>query len=825
MVTMIMKMSLIVFLYVALTAGLRLWVHTERSVLTFKKRILIGVIYGICAILSTHFGVVYDEMTINVRDAAPLAAGLFFDPVSGIIAGLVGGIERYIAGTYFGVGSYTRVACSISTCLAGFLAAAMNMRIFHGKKPSPFYAFFLGIVTEVFHMYAVLITHRSDMKMAFYVVDTCAKPMMVFTGLSLFFSAIVLYALSGKLKACIQKPKNEDIPISAKFQAWLFICIIFVLTVTFLFSYSVQTRTVLQNTQKTMTINTEDAKTSYKYLRDDYESLQALIKKQTLIMAHAVASAVDYFGGINNMPVEGLESMRDTYVFYEINLIDENGIIVASSNPLNNGFDMASSKQSSAFMGILSGEMAEYAQDFMPIGRDRNISLMYVGVKCSNGMVQVALDRAAMDEYGSEEEYSNLFGNRHIGENGVVYVADESDIIISGDMRGKVIDALGELPDIQKGDAIYFEGDILGAPSYCRFELAEDTGFKFLTVLPKEEVYISRDMAAYETGFADIQLFALVFILIYILVQKLVVNNLDRINHSLTKITKGNLNEVVNVRSTSEFASLSDDINLTVDALKGYIDQAEKRIEEELEFARQIQSAALPSVFELPRTEFGIFALMDPAKEVGGDFYDFFFVDKNKIALVIADVSGKGIPAALFMMRSKTAIKGLAEAGRSPAEIFAKANDTLCEGNDADMFVTAWIGIVDLETGVVKCANAGHEYPAVKRADGKWELYKDRHALALAAMEGMLYREYEIQLGEGDMLYVYTDGVPEAINADEEQFGTDRMLKWLNEDKTNNVRLLLPFIRRRIADFVGDADQFDDITMLGFKFKHKTEVK
>ena len=456
MVTMIMKMSLIVFLYVALTAGLRLWVHTERSVLTFKKRILIGVIYGICAILSTHFGVVYDEMTINVRDAAPLAAGLFFDPVSGIIAGLVGGIERYIAGTYFGVGSYTRVACSISTCLAGFLAAAMNMRIFHGKKPSPFYAFFLGIVTEVFHMYAVLITHRSDMKMAFYVVDTCAKPMMVFTGLSLFFSAIVLYALSGKLKACIQKPKNEDIPISAKFQAWLFICIIFVLTVTFLFSYSVQTRTVLQNTQKTMTINTEDAKTSYKYLRDDYESLQALIKKQTLIMAHAVASAVDYFGGINNMPVEGLESMRDTYGFYEINLIDENGIIVASSNPLNNGFDMASSKQSSAFMGILSGEMAEYAQDFMPIGRDRNISLMYVGVKCSNGMVQVALDRAAMDEYGSEEEYSNLFGNRHIGENGVVYVADESDIIISGDMRGKVIDALGELPDIQKGDAIFY---------------------------------------------------------------------------------------------------------------------------------------------------------------------------------------------------------------------------------------------------------------------------------------------------------------------------------------------------------------------------------
>ena len=248
-------------------------------------------------------------------------------------------------------------------------------------------------------------------------------------------------------------------------------------------------------------------------------------------------------------------------------------------------------------------------------------------------------------------------------------------------------------------------------------------------------------------------------------------------------------------------------------------------MEEELEFARAIQASALPTNFKFPRTEFDIFASMDPAKEVGGDFYDFFFIDMNKLALVIADVSGKGVPAALFMMRSKTAIKGLAETGKSPSDIFEKANDTLCEGNDADMFVTAWIGIIDLTTGKMQCANAGHEYPAIKHKDGEWELLKDKHGLALAAMEGMPFAEYEVQLEEGDKIFVYTDGVPEAINEAEEQFGTDEMLRALNAAKTINMADTLPFIRKRVAGFVGEADQFDDITMLGFEFKHKTEVE
>ena len=208
---------------------------------------------------------------------------------------------------------------------------------------------------------------------------------------------------------------------------------------------------------------------------------------------------------------------------------------------------------------------------------------------------------------------------------------------------------------------------------------------------------------------------------------------------------------------------------------------------------------------------------MKPAKEVGGDFYDFFFVDRHTMALVIADVSGKGIPAALFMMRSKTAIRSLAESGATPDEVLYKANNVLCEGNDAEMFVTAWIGIIDLKTGIMKCANAGHEYPVIKRAGGEYELFKDKHSLPLAAMPDARAKEYELQLNPGDKIFVYTDGIPEAINEQVEQYGTDKMLETLNDVKDMSITNTLPYVYASVRDFKGKADQFDDITMIGFE--------
>ena len=196
MLSMILKMSAVTAIYVVLTV--LIWKFTRKRRITLPIKLGIGVIYGFGAILSTHFGIDYSDMLLNVRDLGPLSAGLFFNPLSGILAGLIGGIERFIAGTYFGVGSYTRIACSVSTCLAGFVAAGMHIFLFKRKKPSAMYAFFMGAVMEVFHMYVVFITHRNDMSMAFYVVKTCSPPMIIFTGLGMVASSIALKVCAGE---------------------------------------------------------------------------------------------------------------------------------------------------------------------------------------------------------------------------------------------------------------------------------------------------------------------------------------------------------------------------------------------------------------------------------------------------------------------------------------------------------------------------------------------------------------------------------------------------------------------------------------------------
>ncbi len=587
MFTMILKMSAVTLSYVALS-GIIWWLTRNRK-LKVTDKIFIGLVYGLCSVASTHYGVDYGDMMLNVRDIGPLAAGLFFDPVSGLIAGLIGGIERFIVGEFFGIGAYTRIACSVSTCLAGVLSMVLALKVFKGKKPSPFYAFFMGAVMEVFHMYVVFGTHRSDMHMAFKVVKTCSIPMIIFTGLGLALSSVLLQVCSGEWKNPFRRKKEEDMPVSARFQKWLFAVISGVIVISFLFTYVLQT--------------------------------------------------------------------------------------------------------------------------------------------------QAANQRA-------------------------VGVADPT------------------------------------------------------------EIFEARDQQAYESGFSYILIFTVMYVLISFLVHKIVVKNIEMINTSLEKITDGNLDEVVGVRNSSEFATLSDDINQTVEALKGYIDAAEKRIEQELEFARTIQESALPTNFVFPnRNEFELFATMDPAKEVGGDFYDFFFVDTDKVALVIADVSGKGIPAALFMMRSKTAIRTYAQTEGSPAEVLFKANNALCEGNDAEMFVTAWIGIIDLKTGVMKCANAGHEFPVIRRVDGDYEYIKDKHTPPLATMEGIKPKEYELEIGVGDEIFVYTDGIPEAINEKEEQYDADRLLVALNKTKDKSLTQILASVREDVRIFVGEADQFDDITMLAFRYK------
>lgn len=322
----------------------------------------------------------------------------------------------------------------------------------------------------------------------------------------------------------------------------------------------------------------------------------------------------------------------------------------------------------------------------------------------------------------------------------------------------------------------------------------------------------------------------------YYYVRRILIRPLGTLHHAAMGLVESKMEGLadfrVEVDTGDELEDLADSFQYMVAELNEYIRDlsrvtAEKeRIGAELDVARHIQASMLPCIFPAfpERHEFDIFASMNPAKEVGGDFYDFFLVDDDHLAVVMADVSGKGVPAALFMMISKTLLKSAAQSGLSPKAVLEKVNDQLCENNDAEMFVTVWLGILEISTGKMKCANAGHEYPAIMRKGGDFELFKDKHGFVLAGMEGARYREYELELHAGDRLVVYTDGVPEATNGANTLYGTDRMISALNGARDGSCRQMLEALHRDVDSFVDGADQFDDITMLCIEMKEEAST-
>lgn len=335
-------------------------------------------------------------------------------------------------------------------------------------------------------------------------------------------------------------------------------------------------------------------------------------------------------------------------------------------------------------------------------------------------------------------------------------------------------------------------------------------------------VYSSRFNTMLASTLLAIALIVVIAIQATILLNRLVVLRIDETNASLAKITDGHLNERVTVRSTAEFVSLSRGINQMVGALKETISEVEHRNAQDLATAKAIQESALPREFPpFPQIDkFDIYASMKTAKEVGGDFYDFFLIgesDEPKLGFVVADVSGKGIPAALFMMTAKTQLQNFMEADLPLDEAVNVTNHQLCIGNDAGMFVTAWVGLLDYQTGMLEYVNAGHNPPMIL-SDGSWAAMTDVSGMPLGLFDGMPYESFTRQMEVGDMLYAYTDGVTEAMDVDGRLFGEDRLERTLVQYAHMNPRSVGVGVRRAITDHTKDAEQSDDITMLVLKY-------
>ena len=601
--------------------------------------------------------------------------------------------------------------------------------------------------------------------------------------------------------------------ISTSFQKWLLLIVGIAFAVTLAFLGGYQTKLFTDSAESLLDV----------YIKDVRQDIYDTADRNLLTLARAAANEVNSQGEVSD---EFLRGMLDRYKLSEINIVNPEGIIIVSTDTRQVGYDLKSAGLQSAEFLALLGAMPEYVQAFRTIDFDGKTKRKYAAVALDyGGFIQVGYDEKA--HYASMYvAVLEVVRNRHVGEDGFLIVADSKWNIISDRYNNAaqpitILTAMTrDFASIDKA-VMFDEGIYIGGKfqrCFCMYD--ETEGFRILAVYPYSEAMASRDVSLKVMTAMQILIFGALFILIFYLVRKLVVRNIHKINESLSAITAGNLDTVVDVRSHLEFDSLSNDINATVDTLKRYIKEAEERIDAELAFAKAIQHSALPTVHPLydNRKEFDIFASMHTAKEVGGDFYDFYFIDEDHLAFLIADVSGKGIPAAMFMMRSKTIIKSYAESGMSVEEVFTLANEKLCEGNDAGMFVTAWMGILNIRNGKVLFANAGHNHPLVKHSDGTFEYLKSRAGFVLAGMEGVRYRKNELVLEPGDAIYLYTDGVTEATDLNEELYGEDRLHSILEKYKDETMEVICSEIKKDVDLFAGEAPQFDDITMLALKY-------
>lgn len=770
------------------------------------KQIIIGVSFGLIAILGTEWGIKVNGIIVNSRDAAPLAAGLLFGSPAGIIAGIIGGVERWYA-VYWGAGYFTRVACSISTVLAGFFAAFLRTFMFERKRPTWTMSLAAGVVMEIFHLTMVMVTNVKDATKAVMVTDTCLVPMVVANGLSVMLATILISYMAGDFRTLkgllnIDK-KRSDRPIFETIQRWLFFVLIVTFASAMFFQYILETNMSKNSANRLIRGCMEEIDADISDTSDEY----------MLQLTNQVRREIGFGYNYN------LASLCERYNFTEISIIDENGIIIESSNADNIGFDMSSGEQSSEFMCLLDDE-TEYVQDYGPISRDAKVYRKYAGMAFSDhkGFVQTGYNTNSFQNIVSRQ-VKTIANNQKVGNTGGVIILDNKFDIVSAsngiNIRQLKKRDLSFLKDAINDGEVRLK-DIEGNRMYVASTYTE--GYYVVVFYPYEEAVLAQKVSLYVSLFSMLLIFSTMFFAIYMLIKHIVVRQIVKMTQSLSIISAGNLNEVVNVRSNKEFSSLSDDINTTVNTLKRYIAEAAARIDKELEFAKSIQNSALPEPVSMDE-RYDIYATMHTAKEVGGDFYDFYKTNDNVVNFLVADVSGKGIPAAMFMMRAKSVLKSLTERGLSVDDVFTSGNEALCQENDAGMFVTAWQGSLDLLDGQVYFANAGHNLPAIKKKGGKFELIKQKVNLVLGGMEGIPYNLGDMKLEPGDIVYLYTDGVTEATNAENELFGEERMLEALNAKEYDSLKELCEAVKKAIDGFVKEADQFDDITMVALWYK------
>ncbi len=583
------------------------------------------------------------------------------------------------------------------------------------------------------------------------------------------------------------------------FQKWLLVFVAGAFLLTFGVSWWIHSSLARESAVELLRIKLDDAARQVRHTQANLDTVVQMSNAAALSKARAFARIVAADPSVLKNR-ERLEKIRKDLDVDELHVSDEKGILIASIPQSYEGYDMAASKQSGEFIGALKDRNFELVQKPRPNGILK-LLFQYAGVarRDQPGIVQVGYRSERIEEATKVAD--------------VQYIASTFRIGHKGSLR------ITENPAPESDEEKVFHEAVNGVRSLC---LSIPCGKYLLTgSLPEEEMYLSRNSVLRILVIANLVLFAVIFLLVSILLQKVVIKGIYSVNNSLEEITNGNLEEKITVSTTTEFEALSQGINTTVSALKKSIENEARRIDAELEMGQTIQTSVLP--VEFPDHEnFRLAAGMYAAKEVGGDFYDFFMIDDRHLAVLVADVSGKGITAALYMMNSKALLKELIQSGLEPAAAFTQANRELCRNNKAHMFLTAFLAMLDLDSGTLTCVNAGHNPPLLKHADGSWDYLRIKHSVVLGVTAKARYTGIPVPLEPGDRLFLYTDGVTEAKSAANELFGEKRLQEALNA-MAGTPSELIAEIKTRLENFSAGVPQSDDITMLVLDYFKKSQ--
>lgn len=599
-----------------------------------------------------------------------------------------------------------------------------------------------------------------------------------------------------------------------KFLSWLFLLICAAFAVAGVLAYAQFQRQVQDRAAQIMSTRLSDLLELITYTQSSMKHVMEINDASALDRARALAEIIRLNPGILQSQ-EALQGLCNDLGGIELNVTDAQGIVIAAVPERNKGFDINSNEQSQAFMQCIREPGFELCQRSRINGEEGDMR-QYAGVRRLDqpGLVQLGIAGQHEQTVRAAASFGKLAANFKLGKNGHIIAFREGALLNREQLSFPTADLLAlpldEASEVSIADAEYYT-----------YAVSKD-GFRLVGLLPRSEMSALCWQNLWRLLRSNIFLFVIEFILVWILLQKLVLSDLSRIDTSLRRITEGFKDERVNVKSCPEFLRLSTGINDMVDSLQAYAEQGRQRLQREMEFARAIQSTILPNSFPAfpGHPEFDIYATCAQANGVGGDFYDFFMPDSRHLCFLVGDINSTGVPAALFMMRALSTIRGMAFTTKDVEELARKANAALCEGNPPGMRLSLFYGILRIDSGMLRFVNAGKPQALIQHDKEEFERLAMNSGPAMGYLPEASYTACQLALQPGDRLFFYTEGVLTATNADNTPFDILRLQQVLQQH-TPHISDLPANVHAALRAFSGDMELNKDITMLAFEYKGK----